>query len=70
MRCFTDAELARGLDAVIVGWNRCAVCGGENDDWHDALPHAFALPDRVNLFLEAAHHDDRDMPHGESNGTP
>jgi hypothetical protein len=54
MRCFTDADIRRGLEAVIVNWDRCQVCDGENADEHDALPHPFQPADLLDLFLEAA----------------
>ena len=54
MRCFTDEDLRRGIAAVMGRGDRCAVCDGDNDDWHDALPHPFVPADLLNLFLEAA----------------
>lgn len=58
MRCFTDADLRRGLEVVRDGaWNRCCLCGGENDDWHDALPHSFQPIDLLDVFLAAARDD-------------
>ncbi len=53
MRCFTDADLRRGLEVVALGSDRCQTCGGDNDDFHDAQPHAFVPVDLLHLFLEA-----------------
>ncbi len=44
--------------------NRCVVCGGENDDMHDAQPHSFVPPDVLTLFLEAAQRPDRTEARG------
>jgi hypothetical protein len=54
VRCFLDDDIRRGLIAVIQDWNRCVVCGEENDDPHDAQPHSFAPADMLDLFLDAA----------------
>jgi hypothetical protein len=58
MRCFTDDQLRRGVDAVILAHllagDRCLVCGDYNHDAHDAQPHAFLTPDPLTVFLEAA----------------
>ena len=68
MKCFTDDQLRRGLEAVILAHllagDRCLVCGDENDDAHDAQPHAFLTPDRLTVFLEAAR-DTSEEAHGE-----
>lgn len=66
MRCFTEAELRRGLEAVRVRGNRCTVCDGEHESAHrDRRPHhPFAWPDLVNLFLEAAR-DEGETADGE-----
>jgi hypothetical protein len=53
MRCFTDADLRRGLAAVIARWDACVVCGGRNDDWHELETHPFQPPDLLTLLLEA-----------------
>jgi hypothetical protein len=58
VKCFTDDQLRRGLEAVILAQalagDRCLVCGEENTDVHDAQPHAFLTPDPLTVFLEAA----------------
>jgi hypothetical protein len=60
VRLLLDEDIRRGLDAVLQHGQRCVVCGGENDDMHDAQPHSFVPPDVFNLFLEAAQrHEDR-----------
>jgi hypothetical protein len=58
MRCFTDEELVRGIEAVIAGHGRCRVCGDENVDEHDELPHPFVAPDPLDVFLAAARSED------------
>jgi hypothetical protein len=58
VKCFTDDQLRRGLEAVILAHllagDRCLVCGEENHDAHDAQAHAFLSPDPFAVFLEAA----------------
>jgi hypothetical protein len=71
MRCFTDEELRRGLDAVIASWNRCTVCDGLVDsEHHERSYHAFKEADVLDLFLKAARLDDREMPHGDRDPPP
>jgi hypothetical protein len=65
MRCFTDAMIRRGLEVVVLGGDRCLVCGGDNDDFHDAQPHAFVPVDLLDLFLEAARDGQPETPDGE-----
>jgi hypothetical protein len=61
MHCFSETELRQGIAAVISRGDRCRICDGENDDWHDALPHPFVPADLLDLFLEAAR-ETRDRP--------
>lgn len=56
MRCFSDEELRRGVQAVIALHDRCDVCGGLNDDAHQQRPHVFEGVDPLQLFLDAARH--------------
>ena len=54
MRCFTDDELRRGLDTVILEWDRCTVCGTHRS-WHttESLDdHAFEAADLIDVFLK------------------
>ncbi len=68
VKCFTDDQLRRGLDAVILAHElrggRCVICGEDNDDTHDAQPHPFVRLDLVAIFLEAAS-DPTVLPHGQ-----
>ncbi len=67
IHCLTEAQLRRGLAAVIAGWDRCVVCGEDNDDPHDAQPHGFAAPDVLTVFLEAARDEKTEgLPDGQS----
>jgi hypothetical protein len=54
MRCFTDDELRRGLDTVILEWDRCTVCGGHSDQAHrdEARDHVFQPGDLIDVFLK------------------
>jgi hypothetical protein len=54
MRCFTDDELRRGLDTVILEWDRCTVCGAHSDQAHrdEASDHAFQPGDLIDVFLK------------------
>jgi hypothetical protein len=54
MHCFTDADVRRGIAAVIGRGDRCVICDGDHDDAHDAHPHPFVPADLLDLFLEAA----------------
>jgi hypothetical protein len=48
-------QLLRALEAVLTARSlRCRECGEENDDAHDAQPHAFLTPDPLTVFLEVA----------------
>jgi hypothetical protein len=68
VKSFTDDQLRRGLDAVILAHqlrgDRCLICGEENDDAHDAQPHGFVTPDPMTVFLEAAR-ERSETAHGE-----
>ena len=66
MRCFTDDELRRGVDAVVDGWDRCRVCGSRVEDHRPRDAHVFDAVNLIDVFLKAARSDDREVPYGQS----
>jgi hypothetical protein len=58
VKCFTDEQLARGLQAVLDRGHRCVICREVHDDAHDAQAHGFHPPNVLDLFLEAARDPD------------
>jgi hypothetical protein len=68
MRCFTDAELRRGLAAVIDGADRCGTCSIHRRVHHRGVTagHVFVQADVLDVFLKGARLDDREIPDGES----
>lgn len=53
MRCFTDDELRRGLDTVILEWDRCTVCGAHGEHPSRAVSDHVCQPaDLIDVFLK------------------
>jgi hypothetical protein len=39
-----DEAVVVAIAAAMALWSRCLICGGENDDAHDSLPHSYEGP--------------------------
>ena len=50
----TRPEIIEHLEAHVCGLQVCVICGGENDDAHDSLPHCFEAVDMTSVLIAAA----------------
>lgn len=48
-------EIENALTVVIQSWGRCRICGDENNDAHDSVPHGYEACDYTALFLDELH---------------